>query len=61
MSVVYPDPFLEVRYHAVEPWPPTTALCAGYEGSLWRSARFADHLFNWLPYAALSQEHQARI
>jgi hypothetical protein len=58
MPVVYPDPFLEVRYHALEPLPPTTSLCAGYDGGVWRSASFADHLFNWLPYAALSQEHQ---
>jgi hypothetical protein len=58
MPIVYPDPFLEVRYHALEPSPSTTGLCAGYDGGAWRSARFADHLFNWLPYAALSQEHQ---
>jgi hypothetical protein len=58
MTIRYPDPFLEVRYHALAPQPPTTSLCAGYEGGEWRSARFADHLFNWLPYAALSQEHQ---
>jgi hypothetical protein len=58
MTILYPDPFLEIRYHAVTPQPPTTVLCAGYEGGGWRSARFADHLFNWLPYAALSQEHQ---
>ena len=47
-----------MRYHAVDPPPETTALCAGYDGGLWRGARFADHLFNWLPYAALTQEHQ---
>lgn len=58
MSIQYPDSFLEVRYHALEPQPPTIGLCAGYESGEWRSARFADHLFNWLPYAALSQEHQ---
>jgi hypothetical protein len=58
MPVVYPPPFLEVRYYTLDPYPPTTGLCAGYDGGVWRNARFADHLFNWLPYAALSQEHQ---
>jgi hypothetical protein len=58
MPILYPDPFLEVRYQALDLAPPTTGLCAGYDGGLWRSARLADHLFNWLPYAALSQEHQ---
>src|SRR5262249_28967108 len=58
MTVIYPDPFLEVRYRALVPLPPAVGLCAGYEAGAWRSARFADHLFNWLPYAALSQEHQ---
>lgn len=58
MTIVYPEPFLEVRCRTVSPLPPTMALCAGYEGGNWRSARFADHLFNWLPFAALNQEHQ---
>jgi hypothetical protein len=58
MPVVYPEPFLEVRYHALDPLPPTTGLCAGYDGGVWRSEHLAAHLFNWLPYAALSQEHQ---
>jgi hypothetical protein len=58
MPILYPDPFLEVRYQATAPIPSTTGLCAGYEGGVWRGDRFADHLFNWLPYAALSQEHQ---
>jgi len=29
-----------------------------HEGEKWRSDRFADHLFQWLPYAALNQEQQ---
>jgi hypothetical protein len=58
MPVVYPDPFLEVRCANLNtPWP-TAALCAGYESEQWRSERLADHLFQWLPYAALNQEHQ---
>jgi Cap4 SAVED domain len=58
MKIVYPDPFLEIRFNDLaEPFP-TTGLCAGYEGGVWRSARLADHLFQWLPYAALNQEHQ---
>lgn len=58
MSILYPEPFLEVRFQDLaEPFP-TTGLCAGYEGGEWRHARLADHLFQWLPYAALSQEHQ---
>lgn len=57
-SIVYPDAFLEVRVQILEPPHPLTALCAGYDGGKWRSANLADHLFEWLPYAALSQEHQ---
>lgn len=34
------------------------ALCAGYQGGEWRANQFADHLFQWLPFAALSQESQ---
>jgi hypothetical protein len=58
MPVVYPEPFLEVRYQALDPLPPTIGLCAGYDGGAWRSEHLAAHLFNWLPYAALNQEHQ---
>ena len=58
MPVTYPDPFLEVRCTDLTPPNPTTGLCAGYEGGKWRSERLADHLFQWLPYAALNQEHQ---
>jgi hypothetical protein len=58
MPVVYPDPFLEVRCQDLAGPLPTTGLCAGYEGGVWRSARLAEHLFQWLPYAALNQEHQ---
>ncbi|MBZ4372436.1 DUF1837 domain-containing protein [Corallococcus sp. AS-1-6] len=58
MTVKYPDPFLEVRVEHLELPLPLTGLCAGYEGGQWRSARLADHLFQWLPYAALNQEHQ---
>ena len=58
MPIVYPDTFLEVRCSVLAPPPSTLGLCAGYDGGDWRGARFADHLFNWLPYAALSQEHQ---
>ena len=58
MPVTYPDLFLEVRYAEVTQPFPATGLCAGYEGGKWRSDRLADHLFQWLPYAALNQEHQ---
>jgi HamA len=57
MPTLYPDPFLEVRAQFID-MPLATALCAGYEGGVWRSARLADYLFNWLPYAALNREHQ---
>jgi hypothetical protein len=57
MPTVYPDPFLEIRFN--DPTiPPTMGLCSGYEGGAWRSKRLAEHLFQWLPYAALNQEHQ---
>lgn len=36
----------------------TLALCAGYQGKKWRAEAFADHLLQWLPYAALNQESQ---
>lgn len=58
MPVTYPDPFLEVRCTDLSQPFPTTGLCAGYESGEWRSERLADHLFQWLPYAALNQEHQ---
>lgn len=57
-AVVYPDPFLEVRVQVLSAPHPVTALCAGFEAGKWRAAGLADHLFEWLPYAALSQEHQ---
>lgn len=58
MSLTYPDRFLEVRCTDLSQPYPTTGLCAGYEGGAWRKDRLADHLFQWLPYAALNQEHQ---
>jgi hypothetical protein len=58
MPIVYPDPLLEVRCEELSEPLPTIGLCAGYEAGAWRSARLADHLFQWLPYAALNQEHQ---
>lgn len=58
MTVMYPDPFLEVRVNKVDLTLPLQALCAGYEASVWRSLGLADHLFGWVPYVALMQEHQ---
>lgn len=58
MPLVYPDPFLEVRVQDLTGAPPLSSLCAGYEIGKWRAERLADHLFQWLPYAALNQEHQ---
>ncbi|HUQ36901.1 MAG TPA: hypothetical protein VM144_11050 [Aestuariivirga sp.] len=57
MAIVYPDPFLELRVQHID-MPFTKGLCAGYDGGAWRCERLADHLFNWLPFAALNQEHQ---
>lgn len=58
MPIKYPDAFLEIRCRELaEPYP-TTGLCAGYDGGAWRHEQLADHLLNWLPYAALNQEHQ---
>jgi hypothetical protein len=53
----YPDKFLEVRTECMNV-PPFTSLCAGYDSEDWRAGPFADHLFQWLPFAALSQENQ---
>jgi len=58
MTVQYPDPFLEVRVDLVDLEHPLRALCAGYEDTKWRSVQLADHLFGWVPYVALIQEHQ---
>lgn len=58
MPVKYPDPFLEVRCSELATPNPSTSLCAGYDGGAWRHHQLADHLLNWLPYAALNQEHQ---
>ncbi|MCJ8510203.1 DUF1837 domain-containing protein [Rhizobium lemnae] len=53
----YPDKFLEIRADCIN-LPPFSALCAGYDSNQWRAKPFADHLFQWLPFAALSQENQ---
>lgn len=58
MAIQYPDPFLEIRVDHLDLPLPIRGLCAGYEGGVWRSSQLADHLFNWLPYAALNQEYQ---
>ena len=58
MAIQYPDPFLEIRIDHLDLPLPLRGLCAGYEGGQWRGSQLADHLFNWLPYAALNQEHQ---
>lgn len=58
MTTRYPDPFLEIRVEFVELPLPGIGLCAGYEGGVWRAIQLADHIFNWLPYVGLNQEHQ---
>jgi hypothetical protein len=58
MTISYPSPFLFPRVETHTTNPPLVGLCAGYEGGKWRCSQLADHLFNWLPYAALDQEHQ---
>jgi hypothetical protein len=57
-KVIYPEPFLEIRVQELNLPHPLTALCAGFEAGKWRADGLADYIFNWLPYAALSQEHQ---
>lgn len=58
MTIHYPDPFLEIRVETIDLPAPTIGLCAGYDGGLWRARELADHLFDWLPYVGLNQEHQ---
>lgn len=58
MTIPYPDKFLEVRAESLTLPLPFSALCAGYDSGNWRSKPFADHIFQWLPFAALSQENQ---
>lgn len=55
---ILPDIFLETRVSLVPDEYGTLAMCAGYEGAKWRADAFADHLMQWLPYAALNQEAQ---
>lgn len=58
MQIKYPGSFLEVRVQILDLLPHATSLCAGYEGRKWRAEQLSDHLFQWLPYVALSQELQ---
>lgn len=58
MSVAYPDPFLQIRVQHLSEVPPGISLCAAYDGGEWRAKELADHLFQWIPFAALNQEHQ---
>ena len=58
MALTYPSPFFEVRVQDLGLPHPIAGLCAGFELGKWRAERLADHLFQWLPYAALNQEHQ---
>jgi hypothetical protein len=58
MTTDLPDKFLELRVDKLVLDPPYAALCAGFEGGAWRSKALAYHIFNWLPFAALNQEHQ---
>jgi hypothetical protein len=58
MALVYPDPFLEVRTQHLSDVAPGISLCAAYEGGEWRAKELANHLFQWLPFVALNQEHQ---
>lgn len=53
----YPEKFLELRAQCIK-LPPFLSLCAGFDSELWRAKQFADHIFQWLPFAALNQEHQ---
>lgn len=57
--IKYPDVFLEVRASYLVDSVQMRCLCAGYDGGAWRSKRLAEHLFQWLPYIALSQDMQS--
>lgn len=49
-----PDPFLKVRVHRADLAPTLCGLCVGYERNEWRTAQFAQHIFEWLPEFALT-------
>lgn len=51
-----PTPFLTVKVHEVLEDPVFCALCAGYEGGIWRAEAFAAHAMEWLPEFCLSAE-----
>ena len=57
----YPDKFLEVRVHSVDPLPGLTALCAGYESEMWRYDQLANHLVQWIPDFALTYSEQKAL
>lgn len=61
MTIEFPDPFLEVRVQNLAEVPPVSGLCAGYESGAWRATALGSYLFNWLPFIALSREHQSEF
>jgi hypothetical protein len=51
-----PERFLEKLHETNGDGLPSSALCVGYEGGVWRSEGFAFHLADWLPEYALPEE-----
>jgi hypothetical protein len=54
-AALQPDPFLEVRVRRLDLSPTLRGLCVGYEGGKWRTQQFVDHILEWLPEFALSE------
>ena len=52
-SLRQPPSLLTIRVDRLEPAPPVTAACAGYELGRWRCRALARHVLKWLPEFAL--------
>ncbi len=52
-TYTHPRPFLTVRVDRLDPPPPLSAACVGYELGRWRCRELARHVLQWLPEFAL--------
>lgn len=51
-----PAPFLTALVKRLDPVPPLIGMCAGFEGGEWRCDQLADHILEWLPEFALTEQ-----
>lgn len=60
-AISHPKPLLDRRVHDLDITPSLTAMCAGYELSVWRSSQLASHIIEWLPEFALTHSELKAI